>query len=163
MPPIFFLLSLCFFFLLLFVFSGVGLFSHGVVMFVPSLQIRPTWTGTPLCAYFLLARATTWHAVCAGAEVRTENRPVAGDRRPLQLPSGSQTGCKSTDLESSCLSFFLSIMSLSSDIPGQNVPLLFFFLHTKVINFQPRYHNSKAASLYCFSSWLYNHSVHFKS
>lgn len=54
-----------------------GLVPHRVVIFVPLLQIRPTWTGTPPCAYFLLARATTWHDVCAGAEVRTENRCVA--------------------------------------------------------------------------------------
>lgn len=45
------------------------------------LQIRPTWTGTPRCAYFLLARATTWHGVCDGEEVLTENRHIAAETR----------------------------------------------------------------------------------
>lgn len=55
-------------------FSWVRHVSHHVVIFVPLLQIRPTWTGTPLCVYFLLAQATIWHDVCVGAEVLTENR-----------------------------------------------------------------------------------------
>lgn len=54
-----------------------GLVSHCVVLFVPLLQIRPTWTGTPLCAYFLLAQATTWQDVCDGEEVLTGNRYIA--------------------------------------------------------------------------------------
>lgn len=58
-------------------FSWFGLVSHRVVIFVPLLQIRPTWTGTPLCVYFLLARATTWQDVCDGEEVLTENRYIA--------------------------------------------------------------------------------------
>lgn len=94
-------------------------------MFVPSLQIRPTWTGTPLCAYFLLARATTWHAVCAGAEVRIENRPVAAERRPLHLSRGSQSGCKNTIIS----------MCLSSDIHGEIIPLLFFPSKLKLLIF----------------------------
>lgn len=52
-------------------------FLRRVVIFVPLLQIRPTWTGTPLCVYFLLARATTWQDVCDGEEVLTENRYIA--------------------------------------------------------------------------------------
>lgn len=40
------------------------------VIFVFLLQIRPTWTGTPLCAYFLLALAMTWHDVYDGEEVQ---------------------------------------------------------------------------------------------
>lgn len=55
-------------------FSWVGHVSHHVVIFVRLLQIRPTWTGTPLCVYFLLAQGTIWHDVCDGAEVLTENR-----------------------------------------------------------------------------------------
>lgn len=58
-------------------FSWFGLVSHHVVIFVPLPQIRPTWTGTPPCVYFLLARATTWRGVCDGEEVLTGNRYIA--------------------------------------------------------------------------------------
>lgn len=57
-------------------FSWFGLVSHLVVIFVLLLQIRPTWTRTLLCVYFLLARATTWQDVCDGEEVLTENRYI---------------------------------------------------------------------------------------